>query len=513
VRALKASLRGFAERDNRKVRVTPLLLILGLGFLVRLSLAWVSTPTLIQKTIPDDAFYYFGIARHMAMDGTPSINGLNVTNGFHPLWLLLIGPFFYALPHHLDLPIHLTLVMGAALDTVSAFLAYKLVRLLTGNPSAALTSALVYAMNPRSIFYAVSGMETALNVCMFALFVFAWTAVRVKGPTLRRYAFLGVIGGLLLLARTDNVFLFLVVHSLTAWAALRGPGTRGVIASHALTILLLAPWLLWSYGTFGTIMQSSGIALPFALRGAYALSPQASTMGMLLTPIHLYLGRDALLIDASWTGLPPLVGLPLWIAVTVAGAKIMTDVSKRHRSLGGLSIASAAALAFALLLVFHIVVRWYPRPWYFAPLSWVFATTVGMLIDASAPRPSGLLWRHRKLVGLVLSEIFLMVGAFWWLRGLYPQHNSGLHAYYSDRVVVNLDGVVNGDALKAIQEKQLLDYMHSMGITYLADYNSAIVATFAPFYGEEPLLQLVHTVECEGVAWEDSGVQVYRLLE
>jgi hypothetical protein len=42
----------------------------------------------------DDAFYYFGIARNVAHGHGSTFDGINLTNGYHPLWMLLAVPVF-----------------------------------------------------------------------------------------------------------------------------------------------------------------------------------------------------------------------------------------------------------------------------------------------------------------------------------------------------------------------------------------------------------------------------------
>ncbi len=39
----------------------------------------------------DDAFYYLIIARNFAQTGVPTFDGMHATNGFHPLWMLLLA--------------------------------------------------------------------------------------------------------------------------------------------------------------------------------------------------------------------------------------------------------------------------------------------------------------------------------------------------------------------------------------------------------------------------------------
>ena len=46
------------------------------------------------ENLPDDAYYYFMLAHHTVASGNVSIDGVHVTNGFHPLWYLLLVPIF-----------------------------------------------------------------------------------------------------------------------------------------------------------------------------------------------------------------------------------------------------------------------------------------------------------------------------------------------------------------------------------------------------------------------------------
>jgi 4-amino-4-deoxy-L-arabinose transferase-like glycosyltransferase len=305
------------QSGAKRSQATWLAIIVGLSLLIRLTVAWVGIPTLIQKTIPDDAFYYFSIARHAALDGSTSINGVTATNGFHPLWLSLISPFYLMLHEDLDLPIHLALTLGAILDTVAVLLAHRFVRLLTGNSSAALVAALVYGVNPRAILYAANGLETALNVCLVALFLYGYGGIRARGGSLTRYLYLGAVGGLLLLSRTDNVFIFSVVFLHATWTAFQRGELRRLLASQVLVASLGAPWLAWNWVTFGTIVQSSAVAVAFVVRELHPPGPGNPVIAALVVSLGGLLNKGQWLIDASWTGLPPLVGLPLWIATGV----------------------------------------------------------------------------------------------------------------------------------------------------------------------------------------------------
>src|SRR5262245_6448745 len=46
----------------------------------------------------DDGYYYLNIARHLAQGDGFTFDGLHPTNGFHPLWQLLLVPLFWITP-------------------------------------------------------------------------------------------------------------------------------------------------------------------------------------------------------------------------------------------------------------------------------------------------------------------------------------------------------------------------------------------------------------------------------
>ena len=61
--------------------------------------------------------------------------------------------------------------------------------------------------------------------------------------------------------------------------------------------------------------------------------------------------------------------------------------------------------------------------------------------------------------------------------------NAGIYAYYSDRQVVNLDGVVNHDAFQAIKRFEIINYLNQQNISYVIDYDSAIKGEYQSFMG------------------------------
>ncbi|MFQ5613183.1 MAG: glycosyltransferase family 39 protein, partial [Anaerolineae bacterium] len=181
------------------------------GLVLRLLAAWQPVPVLIEKTLPDDSFYYFAIARNIVAGNGASVDGVTPTNGFHPLWsLVLLAP--YALLKDGDAPIHAGLSLAALADALSAVVAFALARRVTGRDSAGLLAAFLYLFNPLAAMESVNGLETSLAMLFFALTSWVYlTRVRRDRATYADYALLGLAAGLMLLARTDTFFLLLLI--------------------------------------------------------------------------------------------------------------------------------------------------------------------------------------------------------------------------------------------------------------------------------------------------------------
>lgn len=62
--------------------------------LIRVVTATMLNPQALDNIFMDDAFYYFGIAQHLAAGMGSTFGGVDMTNGYHPLWLLITWALF-----------------------------------------------------------------------------------------------------------------------------------------------------------------------------------------------------------------------------------------------------------------------------------------------------------------------------------------------------------------------------------------------------------------------------------
>ena len=141
---------------------------------------------LIRDVNGDDSFYYFQIARNLAEGKFSTFDGgITRTNGYHPIWLLLITPFYWVFDKEAALfaikAFEIMLVAGGvALVTAAA----RLVRM----PWYLMFAALPMLYQQHGLLL---GMEAAAALFMLGLFIlsvclFAQSPARWKWPELSR---------------------------------------------------------------------------------------------------------------------------------------------------------------------------------------------------------------------------------------------------------------------------------------------------------------------------------------
>lgn len=183
-----------------------------LSLLFHLYVIFSPADSLVNWYTSDDAFYYFQVARNVANGLGATFDGINLTNGFHPLWMLVCIPVFSLAKFDLFLPLRLLALISAALNTTAGILLYRLLKKYLSQGVAALT-ALIWVFTPSFHMLIIQrGMETSISAFFLVLLLFLVNRWR-DDPALppKKSVLLGLVAGLAILARLDNVFVVLLV--------------------------------------------------------------------------------------------------------------------------------------------------------------------------------------------------------------------------------------------------------------------------------------------------------------
>jgi hypothetical protein len=78
--------------------------------------------------IRDDAYYYFKVAQNISEGHGSTFDGIHLTNGYHPLWLLVCIPIFALARFDVILPLRMLAVVTGIFQLTAAILLYHLVK-------------------------------------------------------------------------------------------------------------------------------------------------------------------------------------------------------------------------------------------------------------------------------------------------------------------------------------------------------------------------------------------------
>jgi hypothetical protein len=496
-----------------------LAVVIVVGLLWRLWFSWRDFRLLVTFPLVDDSFYALNIARNIALGNGMTHDGVNITNGFQPLFVFLSVPVYFLTQGDKLLSINIILTLNAILSCFTALFTYKVARRLVSEKTG-LLAAFFWALSPTVMEHEINGLESGLAV--FFLSWCAWYYISRllcnKEPSGKQYAVLGVLCGLAILSRIDNGLLLIALAADILIKSIRsGRGARQSIKSLAIfgvmCGIVISPWFLNNLISFGGIMPDSGRAVRFL-----SMSPTASNyrgvsdnidlnhipLGYYLHNIKMTLtklNRTPFLQTAMWLGLVlSMPGLGLFFSYASVAAIVFIlfiyrkSLAEYIRQMPQIADANWLILYSALIIcgyTFYVFCQWfYPR--YYFPVTWVSILYSAIFIDFLANHR---FFRHSRKI-LVMAAIFFGVifslrtlekvlergevnkyydVAVWVDKNLEKEaivgmYQSGAGSYFAGRRVINLDGVVNSKAFGAMRQRRMMRYLISEGVEYVVDW-------------------------------------------
>lgn len=240
----------------------------------------------------DDAYYYFKVAQNISEGRGSTFDGINPTNGYHPLWMAVCIPIFFLARFDLVLPLRVLVVLMSLLNAATAVLLFRMARSALSPPAAILTAA-YWAFSPRvqSLVY-VLGLETGLAAFFVILLLYTlyrfektWRAGDVR---IAQIAWIALAALLAIFSRLDLVFLALVAG---AWIIFRGSPLRHLLI---LDIPLLFTAMVAAVGLRSGLAEFYAYAPAGVVAGLCSLAikiPLLHAAGLYQHPKHLAFPR------------------------------------------------------------------------------------------------------------------------------------------------------------------------------------------------------------------------------
>lgn len=477
----------------------------------------------------DDSFYVFQIARSIAQGQGPTFDGTHLTNGFQPLYVLLLVPVFAVAGSDPIAPIYAALVLLALCSAATAFFIYRIARRYASHAASLLATAL-WVFSPIVIRQTANGLETALAGLCFAGAVF-WYLERVRPlpPSRGRLLRLGLLLGVAILARVDLVLLALAM-ALDYLLVIRRRGEPGALAGFAAALAaclaVCAPWIIYGLIAVGTPLQESGAATRF-LSLAYAPLFDMGPRAMRYTGPDVGFVWDHLVRSLSVLKTNPMTHTLFRAVQKLGGAGSLSLAISRLIATGlvvvfGLWVwarnrrTSSSEITF--LLLFSVLMIAAYSAWvfgiffflrYYFPLFIVAAVYGAMAIDDVVALVSK---RSLPVRRIAVAAGALYVVAFSWMSlnsvfrstPVYRFYDiarwvgsnidegatvgvfqSGAIGYLSGRRVVNLDGKVNHEAGVALREGRFEQYLRGAGIDVVMDDVKVLDLFLGPWSQED----------------------------
>ena len=443
----------------------------------------------------DDAYYYLGVAKHLGAGDGSTFDGINRTNGYHPLWCGLIVPIVSSWTEP-GAGVAAVAALWFALAAAVPWAAFWAARRRFGDRMAA-SCAVVFSTLPwlGMSLARPNGLETPLLAILICLTL--GTAERVVAhvnePTSAGSFGLGALAGLSALARLDAILLVVAVVAATARRSWQRAGLVAIGAA-----LVVGPWLAWNQVEFGHPLPVSGRVLAMQAAKAREAHGGAFSAGNVVERVRIAtFDVPKLLAERALHGIPlPAVAGLVVVALHALGLRRWPEMRW---------INLFAALHYAAY-VFWI---WTPgedvyRAYYFVPQALLGSLLAAAGLETIFARKAFTTNARASIaiVGIVLLSAHAVAEAnaharelgtqdgpvasrfiYGWVKEHTPEdavlgaRDAGKLGWFSGRRVVNLDGLINdGRMLEALRTDTVDAYICASPIGYVL-YDRPFVAT------------------------------------
>lgn len=337
----------------------------------------------------DDGFFYYKAAHQIVAGKGVTFDGINPTNGFHPLWMVICVGVYSIFKTSLILPLRVIVILFGLMQAGSALLIYDTIKHKTGRwISFLLTFGFFTSWFVFSNTFS-GGLESGLS-CLMMIWLWA-TAIRYKSAgdlSGKQLAILGVIAGVTVLSRLDNIIL---VGFLGLWLVLdQFKALFALTADLTIAILVVVVSTITRAG-YGINLLNLEI---LAITGLLIIS----------STLLLYLAGFYHNSPLLWKGRPPFIqGAAIWL---ISSLVVWLGVAALYQ-VGILEVYSRSILGLVSIawFVYIVLIR-----------GWVFSKRSDQSIiamDLYTVWSTVLKW-IRKPVAYYLPVAIILSGFFLW---------------------------------------------------------------------------------------------------
>jgi len=353
----------------------------------------------------DDFFYYAQAAHNLALHGRSSFDGIHLTNGYHPLWLLVLtavtkifgGEGMFHSATVFPFAIALEVVQLAIVIWISYF-ALRVCRLYC---NVAMSGCIQLMITSFALLFVRGGMEVGLTLG------FAFTILWFRLPPRFRWTagtsfVYGLLASLMVLSRLDSVILvgLLFVFDLAPNAGRRRERVVNGLCFGAgmLPVLFYA---LVNEEVFQTVMPISGMAKQLRFHHIPSLHALHSFLPYLIHPASILLGPCVL---------------------ATAGALVLLGMRRLYAAPGTEGVFWATLL-FPIVYLFATVTLsdWMLWQWYL--YGWLISGFLAAVLFVSQRREKSKVTTGADWLGFALALVFFVGYVVSTIAAVKPKNN------------------------------------------------------------------------------------------
>ncbi len=341
-----------------------------------------------------DAFYYLDIARHRVLNGVYSFDGVNPTNGFHPLWtwiLVLLGKLHLVdfrqcrqplVPVFLADVLLLSLGSGLLAATAARLLKQPWLAMLAVAPGLFWFLVSPFTAGSFSTWSFANGMESAAALAWFGGACLAMTRPLEKNAVWASAT--ALLLSLCVLSRLDDIFLAGLATSWILWKGRRQRRLQLLTAGSFLTPIAL--YLAYNHITVGTFLPVSGAA-----KASFAALLNLRRLAAIFLPVLTGDGPSVLQTFSYFSFGEVLGKLAQMLLPAALCAAELARSWHRRRTLQRPTFLDALALGVLLKAAYNFafVFLWNQGQWYYttsiAVANLILVLWLERLLDALRP--------------------------------------------------------------------------------------------------------------------------------
>ena len=334
--------------------------------------------------VQDDLLYYLKVAQNIAHGHGSTFNGVVPTNGYQPLWLLVLIALTYVTTSTQAL-----LPFLAIVNFVAAVVTFLLARLLLR--SSGVRPLLVFAFAAWVTLYSVTlffyGMEVTLTVPIILGILCLMRNIAWLQQSARHTFLLGLLLSAMVLSRIDTLILGgLLVAGMVATPSLRRLLEIRLVGGVVLGMGPVAVYFLLNHWLFRTWLPVSGMAKELRFNHTPSLEPWRVFF-------HPLAGGFTLLL--------------------LAGLVVYGVLRKELSSIDRILFPAVILFPFVYYFVLSCVSDWTLWGWYMYPIR--TALCVSLLIFCLWP-PSSRWMQHSVVTALLVLSVFGALTKLRWTK-------------------------------------------------------------------------------------------------